>query len=160
MTAASVHHDTFTLERSYGAAPAQVYAAWSNLEAKTRWFNGPADQWRVSERSLDFRVGGQERLAGTFAASGRSSLFVATYFDIVEEQRIIYAYEMFVDGVKISVSLASIELAPHGRGTRMVVTEHGVYFDGKAGATARLAGTEALLEQLAASLGEPAGDAR
>jgi uncharacterized protein YndB with AHSA1/START domain len=156
MTAAPVVHDTFTLERTYQASPAQVYAAWSNIDAKARWFNGPEHQWKASERSLDFRPGGQERVGGTFVATGRTSLFVATYFDILDERRIVYAYEMFVDGVKISVSLASIELSPApGGGTRMVLTEQGAYFDGKDGATSRRAGTEGLMKQFAAALGEP-----
>ena len=37
---------------------------------------------------------------------------------------------MHRDDVRISVSLATVELEPHGDGTRLTLTEHGVYLDG------------------------------
>ncbi len=162
---AKLHHDTFTLERTYGASPRQVFAAWANPEAKARWFGGPSDRWTSTERSMDFRVGGQERAGGLFK-DGMTSLFVCTYLDIVDQERIIYAYDMFVDGVKISVSLATIEIVPTASGgTLLRVTEHGAYFEnakyagkrytGCESAESRLRGTEALLDLVSASLGEP-----
>lgn len=156
-SAAPVLHDTFTIERTYRATAKQVYAAWSNIDAKAKWFAGP-EGWTSTERTLDFRVGGQERVGGTFPDGVRTSLFVATYFDIVEDKRILYTYEMYVSGKKISVSLVSIELFPgEGGGTRMVVTEHGAYFGGKEEAVSRIAGSEWLMDKLDVSIGEPVG---
>ena len=37
MTIRNAKHATFTIERVYPAAPARVFAAWSNKEAKTAW---------------------------------------------------------------------------------------------------------------------------
>jgi uncharacterized protein YndB with AHSA1/START domain len=37
MTECSVIHDTFTIERSYPAAPSRVFAAFASAEAKSTW---------------------------------------------------------------------------------------------------------------------------
>lgn len=159
MTTNKIVHDTFTIERTYNASPKRVFAAWANLEAKSKWFSGPSDVWTATERAMDFRVGGQERAGGKFT-SGMTSMFVATYLDIVDQERIVYAYDMFVNGEKISVSLASIELrATSNGGTHMVVTEQGAYFDSEAYRShgSRLAGTKGLMERFDASIDEPVG---
>jgi hypothetical protein len=49
-------HDTFTIERTYPATPARVFAAWSTAGAKARWFGAPGD-WEEHKRSFD-RDGG------------------------------------------------------------------------------------------------------
>ena len=51
----SVTHATFVVERTYDAAPSRVFAAWSEPEAKARWFGGSDGEFE-----LDFRVGGRE----------------------------------------------------------------------------------------------------
>ena len=50
MTGHFVTHATFSLERSYRASTARVFAAWADPAAKARWFAGPD-----SEHQLDFR---------------------------------------------------------------------------------------------------------
>ncbi|MFO0729107.1 MAG: SRPBCC domain-containing protein [Myxococcota bacterium] len=147
-----VHH-TLTVERSYPVAAAKVYAAWADPKSKAKWFAGP-EPWRELERNVDFRVGGEERVQGRFGA-GPTTLFVAKYFEIIPDQRIVYAYEMFVDGRRISISLATIEILAEGDHTRMVVTEMGAYNDGQDAATSREQGTNFLMDKLGASIGFP-----
>ena len=60
--------------------------------------------------------------------------------------------EQWVDDARISVSLATIELHPAGKGTRMVVTEQGVFLDGLDQPAQRKHGTELLLAQFEAAL--------
>lgn len=77
------------------------------------------------------------------------SRFDSTYHEIVENSRIVYDYEMRIDGVRLSVSLATIELTPAGTGTDLVITEQGVYFDEHDNSEQREEGTRGLLEALA-----------
>jgi uncharacterized protein YndB with AHSA1/START domain len=146
----SASHATFVIERTYPTTPARVFAAWSNLQSKQRWFGGP-DAWKRGEHTFDFRVGGKEHLSGG-PKGGTVHRFDATYQDIVPDERIIYTYEMHLDDAKISVSLATIEFKAEGSGTKMTLTEQGVFLDGYDDVGSREKGTVELMKQLEASL--------
>ena len=45
-------------------------------------------------------------------------------------ERIIYGYDMHLDDKRISVSLATVEFKPAGKGTRLTFTEQGAFLDG------------------------------
>ncbi|MGH6862534.1 MAG: SRPBCC family protein [Phyllobacterium sp.] len=154
MSKRSVTHDTFVIERSYPAAPARVFFALSDREAKEKWFKGP-DEWGPNVHSMDFRVGGRES-NGIGPAEGPTHRFEAIYQDIVENERIIYSYEMFIGETRISVSLTTMELKPEGTGgTKLIFTEQGAYLDGSDDGSQRRHGSELLLEGLGASLQSP-----
>jgi uncharacterized protein YndB with AHSA1/START domain len=153
MTARSVVHDTFTLERRFDATPARVFAAFADPAAKALWFVGPPG-WEQKEATFDFREGGRETNVGG-PVGGPTHSFVATYTDVVDNERIVYTYEMALDGQRISVSVATVELRPEGAGTRLVLTEQGAYLDGLDGPKMRLEGTEQLLDALGDSLRKP-----
>ena len=146
----SVVHSTFSIERTYDASPERVFAAFAQLESKRKWFSGP-DEWVTGKRELDFRVGGREVLSGG-PKGGPAHTFDARYFDIIPNQRIIYAYDMYVGEQKLSVSLATIVLEPRGNGTRLTMTEQGAYLDGVENGSEREAGTKQLLDKLGQSL--------
>jgi uncharacterized protein YndB with AHSA1/START domain len=149
MAERSAVHGSFTIERVYDAAPARVFNAWADPEAKARWFAGPAD-WQLVDRRIDFRVGGREHLSGRRADF--MSIFDGVYHDIVPDQRIIYSYDMHLDRRHISVSLATVEFEAEGAGTRLVFTEQAVFLDGYDDAGGRERGTRVLLDQLGAEL--------
>ena len=150
MSERSTRHATFAIDRHFDASPQRVFAAWATPEAKGRWFAG-SGEWIENDRAFDFRVGGHERLVGTWPG-GRVSAFDARYFDIVPNERIVYAYEMHIDGTKISVSLATVEFKPAGAGTRLTVTEQGAFLDGYDDAGSRERGTRELLNKLERAL--------
>ena len=150
MAGRSAEHASFVIERNYDASPAQVFEAWADPAAKAHWFIGPPD-WKATRRELDFRVGGRERLSGIFPG-GRTSDYDASYWDIVPDRRIVFTYGMHVDGKRISVSLATVELEPAGAGTRLIFTEQAVYLDGFVDGGGRERGTSAHLERLDAAL--------
>ncbi len=151
MSTRSTVHDTFVIERRFAYEPALVFEAWSSGEAKSHWFVGPSD-WESLHRELQFRVGGRERLVGR-RPGGKLSSFDAHYYDIVPHERIVYAYEMRQDDVRISVSLATVEFKEEPGGTRLIVTEQGVFIDGFDDARGRERGTQLLIDQLERALG-------
>lgn len=152
MTTPAAKHGSFTLERTYDAPPERVFRAFSDPEKKARWFAGPASGWTMLERKLDFRVGGVEVLHGRFASSGMESKFTSRYHEIIPNERIVYVYDMHVNGAHMSVSLGTFELTPAKGGTHLKYTEQAVYVDGKDGNADRERGTAALLDALGASL--------
>jgi uncharacterized protein YndB with AHSA1/START domain len=150
MTERSVTHSTFVLERVYPAAPAHVFNAFADPKAKAKWFVGPPD-WEQGKSEMDFRVGGREVSEGG-PKGGPWSAFFCTYQDIVPNERIIYTYDMTLDGKRISVSVATIEFKLEGSGTRLVLTEQGAYLDGFDNPALREEGTRGLLDALGAAL--------
>jgi uncharacterized protein YndB with AHSA1/START domain len=148
----SVTHSTFSLERTYDASPARVFAAFADPEQKAVWFAGPPE-WATPVYEFDFRVGGRERNSGG-PKEGPVHHFEALYYDIVPDERIVYSYEMHLDDKRISVSLATIELAPAGDGTRLTLTEQGAYLDDFDDPKLRENGTGQLLEALGAHLAQ------
>lgn len=151
MTKRSTTHATFVIERDYKAAPAKVFAAFADLKNKTQWFGGPEGWDVVSAHKLDFRVGGKESVSGG-PPGGVIHSFSATFWDIVENERIVSSYEMHLDKQRISVSLATTEIKPNGAGSKLIYTEQGVFLDGYDDAGQREEGTQELFNRLGAFL--------
>ena len=120
----------------------------------TRWPSRAGTAIRSEELELDFRVGGWERHGGT-APDGREYAYQAVFHDIVPDRRIVYTYEMRLDGIRISVSLATAEFQPEGDGTRLVFTEQGAFFDGHEAPALREHGMGSLLDLLGKWLAKP-----
>jgi uncharacterized protein YndB with AHSA1/START domain len=149
MTTRSAEHGTFVITRTYPVAPARVFAAWSSRDAKARWFGSPGEDHPTLE--LDFRVGGNETNRGG-PSDGPVFTYVATYKDIVADERIVYEYSMTCDTTLISVSVTTVEFAAAGDGTRLTFTEQGVFLDGGDTPAIREKGTGELLDQLGDAL--------
>lgn len=103
------------------------FRAWADKDAKARWFGAPPELAVETIREQNFA-------------------------DIVENARIVYVYDMYADGTKISVSLATITFEKSGKCTKLTVTEQGVFLDGYDDAGARERGTNDLMDKLGRSL--------
>jgi uncharacterized protein YndB with AHSA1/START domain len=145
MSARSVTHATFSIERNYPATPGKVFAAFATAEAKSRWFGAP-DAFLTADAEFDFRVGGRERFSGKH--EGTTHTYDAVYYDIVPGQRIVTAYEMYADDARISVSVATVEIAADDGGARLTYTEQGAFLDGLDKPEWREHGTGELLDKL------------
>jgi len=81
-------------------APAPVEAVWhalSDNDARDQWFSaGSALDARA--KSHEFRVGGHGTEEGQWHG-GPESRFLSTYTDIVDLQRIVFTYDMWVDAL-------------------------------------------------------------
>lgn len=146
----STVHSTFVIERIYAASPRRVFDAWADPDAKSKWF-GPPEKPEGSY-ALDFREGGREHLSIPMPDNGPVYAFDAVYQDIVPGKRIVYTYDMHLDKDRISVSLATVEIEADNRGTRLTLTEHGVFLDGHDHPGEREHGTNALMDTLGAHL--------
>jgi uncharacterized protein YndB with AHSA1/START domain len=144
--AGPVVHRTFSVERTYPAPPARVFAAFADPGAKRRWL-AEGEGVEVDGFVLDFRVGGFERTRFRVVggAPGRNDTL---FLDIVPDQRIVFAYALSAGDVRASAALTTVELAPYGGGTRLLLTEQVAFLDGVDGGAGRQRGWGTLLDRL------------
>lgn len=140
------HHAEFTIERRYRAAPSQTFSAFADPALRQQWFANPGD-WPDGEWELDFRVGGSEA-SGHTSSTGVHHQFRCRFHDIVDDERIVYAYDLLIDHQPISVSLTTIQLFPDEQGTRLLFTEQGAFFRHPDDPAEREHGTGVLLDLL------------
>jgi uncharacterized protein YndB with AHSA1/START domain len=155
MTQRTQTHATFVLEREYPVPVDRVWEAFADAEIKHQWFGG--EEFDHVARSDDFQVGGVSIDDGRHRDGGPLSQYRAVYTDIAPKERIVYTYDMWLDGVHASTSIATITFTPAGddtdSGTRLTFTEQGVHLDGVHGpgpdaVAGRESGTADLLDVL------------
>lgn len=155
MSQTSVAHTTFSIERQLKADLKRAFRAWSDPAAKQKWF-ACHGSWKTLEYRLDFRAGGSER-NHTADEQGLLHAYDAHYLDVIDNARIVYAYEMRLGDTRISASLATVTFAPSPTGTQMVFTEQVVFLDGYPDDGLRRQGTELGLDSFEAFLEREAG---
>lgn len=155
MNEPSVIHSTFVLERSYPKVPRGVFSAFADPGKKRRWF-AESESHDVEEFELDFRVGGAERARYRFKEGtpfpGVTLIHEGSYLDIVADQRVVISSTMTFGDKRISASLVTLELLPTDKGTDLVCTHQGAFFEGADGPQIREAGWRKLLEKLGVEL--------
>ncbi len=150
VTERSQTHATFVIERTYPVPVEAVWHALSDNDERDQWF-GAGDAFDVQEKTHEFRVGGHGTEEGQWHGGPRSR-FISVYTDIVDLQRIVFTYDMWVEERHLSTSLTTIVLEPDGDHTRLTYTEQGVHYDGLDSPEGREEGTKGLLDQLGACL--------
>lgn len=146
------HFAHFTITRTYRHSPERVFRAFEDEQAHYRWFISGEGR-EVATYRHEFRVGGHEH--SRLRPEGQADWFSndTWYLEIVKAQRIVSAYSMTMDGKPFLHSLATIELAPDGKGgCRLTDTEQGIYQGGDAHVANRKAGCEELYDKLASEL--------
>ena len=147
MTERSTVQARFTIDRVLEAAPERVFACFADGETKRRW--ACHEDWQTTE--LAFRPGGRERSSGG-EPGGPVYDFDGVYQDIVDGERIVFAFEMRRDGVRFSISVGTIQFEPDPKGTRLLFTEQGVFLDGWEDPAQRESGSGVGLDNLAEML--------
>lgn len=151
----SVIHSTFVLERSFSKSPERIFSAFANATQKSRWFL-EGDTQDVEKYELDFRVGGLElahlRLKKGTPFPGIVIVNQSNYLDIVPNQRIVTASTMTLGNKRISASLVTFEFLAAEKGTDLVCTHQGAFFEGSDGPERREGGWRKLLDKLTAEL--------
>lgn len=131
-------HTDFVITREFAATPAEVFAAWADPDARMRWSD--CHPGNIREHRLDFRIHGHE-VYEAVAENGDIERVDRFFFDIVDGQRIIFAYDISIGARRLSVSSVTVEFFPATRGSRMVYTEQLAYLDGHEDRAERMRGT-------------------
>jgi uncharacterized protein YndB with AHSA1/START domain len=143
----SVTHHTFVIERDFLAPPRKVFAAFADPAKKRRWMGGEDEGFQIESFEMDFRVTKFERWRFRFQGGPIIATDVC-YQDIIPDRRIIFVYAMSLDGKGLSSSQTTVEFLATEKGTTLVFTEQGAYFDGPESAKGREEGTRGLLQHL------------
>lgn len=117
-------HGDFEVGIDLAAPLGRVWSAYRDPAVRARWARLPGPDSRFE---LDFRPGGVELVAGTFAPSGTPEVIESTrcFVEIVEPRRIVSTHTLVLDVVLRWASLVAVSFAPMGDGTR--VTHHEQY---------------------------------
>lgn len=156
-SALDVRHDTFTITRRFDAPPASVFAAFADEQTRRRWFRLPGSGATYRH---DFHIDGGEDARSTFAVpdSAPEQLhYKSRYLDLVENRRIVFAYESVIDDVLRWASLVTVLIADDEDGHSVVTWTEQVAFltrtgDGSADLPHLRGGTALRLNGLAAAL--------
>jgi uncharacterized protein YndB with AHSA1/START domain len=155
----TVNHSTFTLERSFPAAPERVFSAFSDPAKKIRWY-ADGRSMEMLEFTMDFRVGGHDcvrfRMPQDSPIPGTVLRYDTHYLEIESSRRIVIAYsigrEIAETNQPFSASLATFELLPTDSGTDLLFTEQSAFFENADGPEWRKQGWTTLLNKLAEAL--------
>ena len=110
---------TYRLERSIPASPAEVFDAWTQAAAMSRWM-APADDFAVTVHRADARVGGEYRVE-MLAPDGARHVVHGSYVELVPGKRIVLTWEWETNPAAGN-SQVTVDLAPEGTGTRLTLT--------------------------------------
>lgn len=143
----SVSHSTFVIERDFAAKPEKVFAAFANPAKKRRWMGGEELGFQIESFEMDFRVTHFERWRFRFQGGPIIKTDIC-YQDIVPNCRIVFVYTMTFGDKCLSSSQTTVEFLATEKGTTLVFTEQGAYFDSPDSAKGREEGTRELMHQL------------
>jgi uncharacterized protein YndB with AHSA1/START domain len=138
------------IERNYPVSPERVFAAFSDPAKKRRWF-AEGEEFEIDDYTLDFRVGGNE-LARFRGKNGITFTNQTIFQDILPDRHIVFSYTMGVGEKRISSSQTTVELLPSDKGTNLVFTEQGAFFESSDGPQMRKDGWTLLLKALGKEL--------
>lgn len=155
MATPSAVQSTFVIERSYPRPPERVFAAFSDPKKKRHWYaEGRAHD--VVAYDMDFRTDGAERLSSRMKegtpVAGAVIDWRNCFLDIVPNEQIVISQSMDFNGKRVSAALVTIELLKTEKGTDLICTHHGVFFEGSGGPEMREQGWRALFDRLGQEL--------
>jgi uncharacterized protein YndB with AHSA1/START domain len=148
-------HSTFVIEHNYPYPPERLYAAFSDPEKKRAWY-GDRDNPGTGVFEMDFRVGGREHtvyhLGPNTPLPGVPITNLATFEDIVPNQRIVMSSTMIIGDHRMSSSLLTFEFLPIEGGAELRCTHQGAFYEGSDGPQMREAGWRGLFDRFGKEL--------
>ena len=109
------------ITRTFPAPPQQVFQAWTDPEALTKWF-APTDQHRTSVPLMELEVGGRYRIE--MRLDDKVYIVVGVYQEIRPPDRLVFTWrwESEPEHGDAGDTLVTLELKPHGSGTELTLT--------------------------------------
>jgi uncharacterized protein YndB with AHSA1/START domain len=126
MSTATAVKPSLTIRRRFDAAPARVYAAWTEPAQIARWF-GPGGV-KVLEAVFESRPGGRFMIHGV-SPSGEDHRVSGIVQEALPNKKVVYTWAW--QSTPERQSLVTVEFEPDGDGTLLVLT-HEQFFDGAA----------------------------
>jgi uncharacterized protein YndB with AHSA1/START domain len=154
MAEPKVVHSTFVVERSFAKPVEKVFAALSKPEKVKQWF-ADGDRHDLIEFKLNFAEGGTQHLVYRMREGTPVAGLVidneARFQEIVPNDRVVMATTMKFAGKRILASQITFELLGTEKGTDLICTHQGAYFEGSPAQFASMLkdGWTALMGQLA-----------
>ena len=115
---------SLTISRRFKAAPARVYAAWTEPAQIARWF-GPG-KIEIVEAVFEARAGGRFMIHGRAPDTGEDHRVAGVVQEAVPNQKVVYTWAW--QSTPERQSLVTVECRPDGDGTLLVLT-HEQFFD-------------------------------
>jgi len=121
---------TLRLERTYEAAAAEVFDAWTNPEVLRRWWY-VEDTQRTALAEVDLRVGGGYRLSMEDRDSGALHSVVGEYREIRRPELLVYSWSWELDGGGTGhESTVTVRFIADGPRTTVVLVHSGLEDEG------------------------------
>jgi uncharacterized protein YndB with AHSA1/START domain len=114
---------SLTLKRRLNAAPAKVYAAWTDPAQIARWF-GP-DAGPVDRAETDVRVGGRYRVV-FHTLDGEEHCVSGVYREVVPDAKLVFTWAW--RSTPERESLVTVMIKPDGEGSLLTLI-HEQFFD-------------------------------
>ncbi|MGH9563480.1 MAG: SRPBCC domain-containing protein [Terracidiphilus sp.] len=151
-----VIHATCVVERSFSKPAKTVFAALSEPDKVRQWMGGGKHSDLV-EFNCDFREGGRQLLQykmrpGTPIA-GEVITNEGQFKHIVADERIVMESTMKRGNRIFSASQVTFELVPGEKGTDLIITHQGAFFEGADGPAMREQGWNGLADKLVEVVG-------
>ena len=101
---------------------------------------------------MDFRVGGTEHAQLRFKEGtpfpGVAMITDTSYLDITPNRRIVISSTMMIGENRVSAALVTFEFLPTDKGTDLICTHQGAFFEGSGGPEMREQGWRKQLDNL------------
>ena len=105
------------ISRVFDAPARLLFVAHTTPAHLTRWFGPPG--WTLTRCEVDFRIGGQLRLAMTGHDGVEGPTFSGTYLEIVPDQKIVYTGAFDTPGAEAMTT--TITFAEQGNQTTLTI---------------------------------------
>ena len=125
----SLEHD-LVIERTFAAAQARVFEAWTSPEVLRRWW-GAGPDWTSPAVEIDLRPGGRYRLSMQ-DPSGSVRTVGGKYVEVDPPRRLVYTWAWESHGAENdAATLVTVEFREVSPGQTAVILTHTGFADGE-----------------------------